>query len=202
MLIVQDDERGASVRVDENGDGIFESEVNDTESFTVRLDANGGHTSIASITTSGHGKLILLPTLEREGYEFLGWYTEREGGNAVTVDTVFTADCVVYAHWSEIVPETEPVTETEQTPVETLPESTETESLPESAPTETDPETPMSTEKTEEVTEAPVEESGDDLDDSASESHFTRLTIIAVVVLLIVIAVAISVAIVRSKRSH
>jgi len=42
-----------------------------------------------------------LPTPENENLRFLGWYTERDGGEKVTTDTVNTDldDITLYAHW-------------------------------------------------------------------------------------------------------
>lgn len=35
------------------------------------------------------------------GYDFVGWYTEREGGTRVTPDTSVVVDMDVYAHWKK-----------------------------------------------------------------------------------------------------
>ncbi|WP_310603038.1 InlB B-repeat-containing protein [Anaerosporobacter sp.] len=42
-----------------------------------------------------------LPTPTKAGYEFLGWYTEKEGGEQITVDTILrdTEERTIYAHW-------------------------------------------------------------------------------------------------------
>lgn len=42
-----------------------------------------------------------LPTPERSGYAFAGWYTAADGGTAVTADTVFDANTTLYARWTE-----------------------------------------------------------------------------------------------------
>lgn len=42
-----------------------------------------------------------LPTPERSGYAFAGWYTAADGGTAVTADTVFDANATLYARWTE-----------------------------------------------------------------------------------------------------
>ena len=51
------------------------------------------------INTSGH--LDSLPTASRSGYRLDGWYTEVEGGEKITTDTLFTKDTTVYAQWSK-----------------------------------------------------------------------------------------------------
>ncbi len=75
----------------------------DKAGLCVTLDANGGRIS------PYHNQRILqngqtygtLPTPIREGYKFLGWYTEAEGGQRIKSTTKFTADVdqTLYAHW-------------------------------------------------------------------------------------------------------
>gem|GEM_PF-3062135 len=48
------------------------------------------------------GPVGKLPTLYRDGYDFIGWYTEQDGGTEVTEDTLFSeldSYTVLYAHW-------------------------------------------------------------------------------------------------------
>lgn len=63
-----------------------------------------------------------LPTPEREGYTFAGWYTDKSGGVQITEDTpMFKAHTALYARW-EAVEITEPtVPETLPTPTATDP---------------------------------------------------------------------------------
>ena len=70
------------------------------QEYTVTFDANGGSVSTTSTTTKD-GKLESLPAPTYDGYDFLGWYTEKEGGEKVTTDTVFTNDTTIYAHWQK-----------------------------------------------------------------------------------------------------
>ena len=70
------------------------------QEYTVTFDANGGSVSTTSTTTTA-GKLTNLPTPTNDGYDFLGWYTEKDGGDEVTTDTVFTKDTTIYAHWQK-----------------------------------------------------------------------------------------------------
>ena len=70
--------------------------------FTVIFDGNGGTPSVGSMTTTNR-KLTSLPSASRSGsYSFDGWYTEKSGGTKVTMDTVFSANTTVYAHWTYI----------------------------------------------------------------------------------------------------
>ena len=68
---------------------------------TIVFDANGGTCIISSIDTDA--KIEKLPIATREGYEFLGWYTERAGGEQITTDTIFESSTTIYAHWKEII---------------------------------------------------------------------------------------------------
>ena len=70
--------------------------------YTITFDANGGEVS----TTSEKGKyndIISLPTPTREGYLFIGWFTEKENGIKINtpyrISTAF--DTTFYAHWSK-----------------------------------------------------------------------------------------------------
>lgn len=69
--------------------------------YTVTFGANGGNVSQTSAVTVA-GKLTSLPTPTYDGYGFLGWYTQKDGGDKVTTDTVFTVDSTIYAHWQNI----------------------------------------------------------------------------------------------------
>ena len=70
------------------------------QEYTVTFDANGGSVNPSS-ATSKDGKLESLPTPTRGGYDFLGWYTQKDGGEKVITDTVFTKDTTIYAHWQK-----------------------------------------------------------------------------------------------------
>lgn len=77
-----------------------------TESYTttktVRFDANGGRVSPASTAVTIGKKYGPLPTPNRTGYDFDGWYTEKIGGKEVTeTDVVGTnPPTTLYAHWT------------------------------------------------------------------------------------------------------
>lgn len=40
-----------------------------------------------------------LPVITKDGYKFLGWYTEKNGGTKVTSETKVTSDMTLYPHW-------------------------------------------------------------------------------------------------------
>ena len=59
-------------------------------------------TGQSETTEQIYGEKIVLPAdPERENAEFLGWFTEKDGGTEVTTNTVFkeTAATMYYAHW-------------------------------------------------------------------------------------------------------
>ena len=59
-------------------------------------------TGQSETTEQIYGEKIVLPTdPERKNAEFLGWFTEKDGGTEVTANTVFkeTAATTYYAHW-------------------------------------------------------------------------------------------------------
>ena len=65
-------------------------------------------TPIVQTYTHG-GKYSTLPEPEREGYTFLGWFTQPEGGTPITTNTnVVDYNAAVYAHWQKNVSD-EPV---------------------------------------------------------------------------------------------
>ena len=70
--------------------------------YTITFNGNGINISPASTPTGINGKLSSLPAPERAGYSFDGWYTKADGGEKITVDTVFTEDTEIYAHWMAI----------------------------------------------------------------------------------------------------
>jgi len=78
------------------GDGGDDDEP---ETYKITFDANGGAVSPASRKTNTSGK-VSLPTPEREGYTFDGWYTKTTGGSEVTKNTEFDDEATIYAHWT------------------------------------------------------------------------------------------------------
>ena len=68
--------------------------------YVLTFDANGGYVSTTSRGVAYGDRYGDLPTANRSGYSFLGWYTERSGGEQVTKNNVMgAADVTVYAHW-------------------------------------------------------------------------------------------------------
>ena len=67
--------------------------------YTVTWDLGTGQ---SETTEQTYGEKLVLPKdPERKNAEFLGWFTEKDGGTEVTANTVFkeTAATTYYAHW-------------------------------------------------------------------------------------------------------
>ena len=72
------------------------------KSYLVTFDANGGKVSRESTAVTINKPYGTLPTPNRTGYSFAGWYTEKTGGTKVESDTIVGADppTTLYAHWT------------------------------------------------------------------------------------------------------
>ena len=94
------------------GRAVYKEVVNSTTRYyniyNVYYISNGGSSTACSDTEvkrySDGGDIAMnslsLPETTREGYTFLGWYTEREGGVLVsTSSSPITQDLILYAHW-------------------------------------------------------------------------------------------------------
>lgn len=67
----------------------------------ITFDPNGGTCEIESARFTVNSKLSSLPTPQREGYTFDGWFTSPDGGTRVTTSTPLgEEDRTVYAHWT------------------------------------------------------------------------------------------------------
>ena len=72
-----------------------------SKKYVVTLNANGGEISSNVLTVSYGAPYENLPTPTRQYYNFLGWYTDSEGGELVNnTDLVsIAANHVLYARW-------------------------------------------------------------------------------------------------------
>lgn len=73
----------------------------DLQVYLVNLDATGGTLESYLQITDVDGRLEEILNPVRDGYTFDGWYTATAGGNRITVDTIFTENTTIYAHWKE-----------------------------------------------------------------------------------------------------
>ena len=67
----------------------------------VSLDAQGGVSRLQQLAADPSKPLGALPTPVKDGYRFLGWFTEPEGGQKVTEDALISGHTTLYAQWSE-----------------------------------------------------------------------------------------------------
>ncbi len=95
--------RGSAITSIENGSAgeliLYAGWILD--SHTVTFDPNGGSVSDSNAETNAELKLDSIPTAWREGYRFLGWYTDHN--ELVTSDMRFTGDTTVTAEWQFII---------------------------------------------------------------------------------------------------
>ena len=71
--------------------------------ITVSFNANGGKVNKETATVYYQEAYGALPTAERNGFAFAGWYTAKEGGGRVTAETRVSnnvANITLYARWS------------------------------------------------------------------------------------------------------
>ena len=63
------------------------------------LDPNGGCCEDSSYVYTKGSKIEKLPKPTRTDYEFVGWYTEKNEGSAITEQDKIVEDMTIYAHW-------------------------------------------------------------------------------------------------------
>ena len=74
----------------------------EANTYTATLDANGGTCGTPALNATFDSSYGTLPEPQRLGFDFLGWYTEREGGTKIEADTLVSIprDHTLYAQWS------------------------------------------------------------------------------------------------------
>ena len=70
--------------------------------YNITLDPNGGNLANATKEVTYNSPYGTLPTPNRAGYDFDGWFTEKDGGTKIEASTVVTAvePHTLYAHWT------------------------------------------------------------------------------------------------------
>lgn len=76
----------------------WESNIPVPDMATVRYDAQNGTPATSAQVEKGHA-IGVLPSVSRDGYRFLGWFTQSAGGSRVNASTVVNGDMTVYAQW-------------------------------------------------------------------------------------------------------
>ena len=72
--------------------------------YTVSFNANSGSVDTKSKEVTYNGTYGELPTATRDGYVFLGWFTDASSGAQIKEDSpvTITANQTLYAHWKEL----------------------------------------------------------------------------------------------------
>ncbi|MCM1307716.1 MAG: InlB B-repeat-containing protein [Butyrivibrio sp.] len=72
--------------------------------YTVTFNANGGSCSTASKTVEYSKAYGTLPTPNKSGNTFEGWYTSSSGGSRVSADTIYSTagNTTLYARWAGV----------------------------------------------------------------------------------------------------
>lgn len=71
--------------------------------YKLTYDSNDGDVTSNCQWLENNTAYGTLPVLTREGYNFLGWYTDANGGTEVDANTTMQgADTTIYAHWEPI----------------------------------------------------------------------------------------------------
>ncbi len=68
---------------------------------TITFNPKNGTVSPKSATIKSGTNIETLPTPKRDGFIFVGWYTELNGGSKVTTSTKFSKSTTIYAHWKK-----------------------------------------------------------------------------------------------------
>ena len=83
----------------------WKEKINDPVEYIITLDSNGGkNLSINTVTVLEGETIGELPTTTRDGYDFAGWFTDKDNGEKVDKDFKVSENITLYAHWNEKVP--------------------------------------------------------------------------------------------------
>lgn len=88
---------GGLVGVSSCGGGGNQSQQVVKDKYTVTYNLNYGNKS--SSTEVPNGGLATNRNVKRSGFEFLGWFTDKDGNNKYDFSTPVTSDLVLYACW-------------------------------------------------------------------------------------------------------
>ena len=70
--------------------------------YTITLDPNEGTVSPSSVEVTSGNTIGELPTPERFGFVFDGWFTDPIEGSKITSSYEPVENKTIYAHWSKI----------------------------------------------------------------------------------------------------
>ena len=80
-------------------------QAHDDETFTITFDPNGGTLNGSKTKTVSLGDIVYgkLPTASKTGYSFIGWFTEKEGGEQISSATkIIASDLTLYAQYADV----------------------------------------------------------------------------------------------------
>ena len=80
-------------------------ELPPVKTYWVVFNANGGTTSETIREVKSGDEIGALPVAESGNDEFLGWYTELEGGTRISNATIITTNVLYHAQWKEVIDE-------------------------------------------------------------------------------------------------
>jgi uncharacterized repeat protein (TIGR02543 family) len=71
----------------------------------IAIDMNDGETSgdVEYIYVRKDGTVGVLPEPSRKGYRFLGWFTEKDGGQQIEAGATIAGDMTLHAHWLQLL---------------------------------------------------------------------------------------------------
>ena len=89
------------VTFSKNGESDVVVQIVVRKAHAVTFDANGGMPKTQSISLFPGSSFVLPDDPTRVGYAFMGWWTEKSGGEKVTESTTFSKDAYaqLYAQW-------------------------------------------------------------------------------------------------------
>ncbi len=75
----------------------------EAEQYRLSFNYNGGSNTSLGRNVTYDAPYGELPTSSKDGYDFAGWFTERDGGELITAETIVkvTGYQTLYAHWTE-----------------------------------------------------------------------------------------------------
>lgn len=76
----------------------------EADEYSASLDACGGTLNVEPVKIVYDKEIGELPTPKRAGCDFVGWFTEKEGGTEITKETIskYISNTTFYAHWNFI----------------------------------------------------------------------------------------------------
>lgn len=80
-------------------------QTHDDETYTVTFDPNGGTLNGSATKTVKLSDIIYgkLPTASKEGYSFIGWFTEKTGGEQImSGNKIVASDLTLYAQYADV----------------------------------------------------------------------------------------------------